>query len=77
MKKSFQKTLIAASVGAVMVAASMGAHAGTPGTTNLLFPYVTTQAGAFTFISIVNQNSLTAISCSIALHVFHQINHRS
>lgn len=55
MKKTFQKTLIAASVGAVLAAASVAAHAGTPATTNLLFPYITTKAGAFTFISISNQ----------------------
>ncbi|MBK7001878.1 MAG: hypothetical protein IPH35_18455 [Rhodoferax sp.] len=55
MKKSFQKTLAAASVGAVLAAVSMGAQAGTPGTTNLLFPYITTKAGAYTFISITNQ----------------------
>ena len=55
MKKTFQKTLIAASVGAVLAAASMVASAGTPGTTNLLFPYITTKASAYSFLSIVNQ----------------------
>jgi len=55
MKKTFQKTLIAASVGAVLAAASMVASAGTPGTTNLLFPFVTSKTGAYTFLSITNQ----------------------
>ncbi len=56
MKKTFQKTLIAASVGAALVSAGVASHAGgTPGTTNLLFPYITTKAGAYTFISISNQ----------------------
>jgi len=58
MKKTFQKTLIAASVGAVLAAASMVASAGTPGTTNLLFPYITTKASAYSFLSIVNQQGV-------------------
>lgn len=49
--KTFQKSLIAAA----LVAGSFAAVAGTAGTTNLLFPYVTTQAGTFTFISIAQQ----------------------
>ena len=62
MKKTFQKTLIAASVGAVLAAASVAAQAaGTPGTTNLLFPYITTKAGAYTFISISNQAGTSTI----------------
>ena len=56
MNKSFQKTLIAAA----LVAGSFAAVAGTPGTTNLLFPYVTTQTGAFTFISIAQQGGTSA-----------------
>lgn len=55
MKKTFQKSLIAASVGALLATASMVASAGTPGTTNLLFPYVTSKVGAYTFLSITNQ----------------------
>lgn len=57
MTTSFKKTLIAASVGAVLAAGSFSAIAGTAGTTNLLFPFITTEAGAFTFISISNQNA--------------------
>ena len=49
MKKTFQKTLI----GAALVAAGLSAVAGTRPTTNLLFPYVTTATGSYTFISIV------------------------
>jgi hypothetical protein len=59
MTTSFKKTLIAASVGAVLAAGSFAAIAGTPGTTNLLFPFITTENGAFTFISISNQNQTT------------------
>lgn len=62
MKKTFQKTLIAASVGAVLAVASIGASAGTTGTTNLLFPYITTATGSFTFISIVNQKGVAAVT---------------
>ncbi len=65
MKKTFQKTLIAASVGAVFAVASIGASAGTAGTTNLLFPYITTATGAYTFISIVNQKGTAA---TVPLH---------
>lgn len=54
MTKSFQKTLIAASVGVILAAGSFSANAGTPGTTNLLFPFITTETGSFTFISISN-----------------------
>jgi hypothetical protein len=56
MNNSFKKNLIAASVGAVLAAGSFAANAGTPGTSNLLFPYVTTATGSYTFISIVAQN---------------------
>lgn len=47
MKKSFQKTLIAASVGAVMMAA-----VGTASANSLLFPYFTTATGAQSVVSI-------------------------
>ena len=50
MKKSFQKSLIAASVGIVLAAGSFAANAAD----NLLFPYVTTKAGAYTFVSVSN-----------------------
>lgn len=60
MKNSFQKNLIAASVGAVLAAGSLAAHAGTAATTNLLFPYVTTATGSYTFISIVARGGVAA-----------------
>jgi hypothetical protein len=58
MNNSFKKNLIAASVGAVLAAGSFAANAGTPGTSNLLFPYVTTATGSYTFISIAAQNGV-------------------
>ena len=53
MKKTFQKTLIATA----LAAASVAAFAGTPATTNLLFPYITTETGAYTFVSISNRGN--------------------
>ena len=55
MKKSFQKSLIAASVGAVMFAA-----AGTASANSLLFPYFTTTSGAQSALSIVSNNNVAA-----------------
>jgi hypothetical protein len=55
MKKSFQKTLIAASVGAVMLAA-----AGTASANSLLFPYFTTVAGAQSILSITADGTTAA-----------------
>ena len=49
MKKSFQKSLIAASVGAVMFAA-----VGTASANSLLFPYFTTNSGAQSVLSLSN-----------------------
>ena len=49
MKKSFQKSLIAASVGAVMFAA-----AGTASANSLLFPFFTTASGAQSVLSLSN-----------------------
>ena len=49
MKKSFQKSLIAASVGAVMFAA-----AGTASANSLLFPFFTTNSGAQSALSIAS-----------------------
>ena len=49
MKKSFQKSLIAASVGAVMFAA-----AGTASANSLLFPFFTTNSGAQSVLSLSN-----------------------
>lgn len=56
MKKIFQKTLIAASVGAVLAVGSLSAAAASRNTTNLLFPYITSKTGAYTFISMVSAN---------------------
>ena len=55
MKKSFQKSLIAASVGAVMFAA-----AGTASANSLLFPYFTTASGAQSALSIAS-NAVPAV----------------
>ncbi|MEO7952804.1 MAG: hypothetical protein ABIR35_01750 [Polaromonas sp.] len=60
MKKSFHKSLIAASVGAVMLAA-----AGTASANSLLFPYFTTNAGAQSVLSLSNTGTTPA---SEALH---------
>ena len=49
MKKSFQKSLIAASVGAVMFAA-----VGTASANSLLFPFFTTASGAQSVLSLSN-----------------------
>ena len=54
MKKSFQKTLIAASVGAVMFAA-----VGTASANSLLFPYFTTATGAQSVLSLSNTGAST------------------
>ena len=55
MKKSFQKSLIAASVGAVMFAA-----AGTASANSLLFPYFTTATGAHSVLSIASNSTVAA-----------------
>ena len=55
MKKSFQKSLIAASVGAVMFAA-----AGTASANSLLFPYFSTAAGAQSVLSLSNTGTAPA-----------------
>ena len=60
MKKSFQKSLIAASVGAVMFAA-----VGTASANSLLFPYFTTVAGAQSVLSLSNTGTAPATQ---ALH---------
>jgi hypothetical protein len=64
MKKTFQKTLVAASVGAVLAMGSMAAQAAD----NLLFPYITTKTGAYTFISISNNGNLSG---SNPYHVYY------
>lgn len=56
MKKTFQKTLIAASVGAVLAASSLVASAAD----NVLFPFVTSKAGAYTFVSLANNGAAIA-----------------
>jgi|GEM_PF-1212697 len=56
MKKSFQKSLIAASVGAVMFAA-----AGTASANSLLFPYFTTASGAQSVLSISSNASANGL----------------
>ena len=55
MKKSFQKSLIAASVGAVMFAA-----VGTASANSLLFPYFSTAAGAQSVLSLSNTGTAPA-----------------
>lgn len=60
MKKTFQKTLIAASVGIVMLSA-----AGTASANSLLFPYFTTATGAQSVLTITASSSVSATE---ALH---------
>ena len=55
MKKSFQKSLIAASVGAVMFAA-----VGTASANSLLFPFFTTATGAQSVLSLSNTGTAPA-----------------
>jgi hypothetical protein len=58
MKKTFQKSLIAASVGAVLATSSLVANAAD----NVLFPFVTSKAGAYTFVSLANNGAAPAAS---------------
>lgn len=51
MKKAFQKSLLVAAVSATLATASFAMEIGS---TNLLFPFVTTNTGAFTFITLNN-----------------------
>jgi len=55
MKKTFQKSLIAAAVGVTM----SGAFAASVGTSNILFPYISTGANAVTLITLVNGGTAT------------------
>jgi len=55
MKKTFQKTLIAASVGIVMLSA-----AGSASANSLLFPYFTTTTGAQSVLSLSSNTTATA-----------------
>lgn len=52
MKKTFQKSLLVAAVAASLASVSMAAEVGT---TNLLFPYVSSGASAFTFLTVSNR----------------------
>jgi len=61
MKKTFQKTLIAASVGIVMLSA-----AGTASANSLLFPYFTTTTGAQSVLSLSVNN--TASTTAEVIH---------
>jgi hypothetical protein len=58
MTKTFQKTLIAASIGAVLAASSMVANAAD----NVLFPFVSSKAGAYTFVSLANTGAAPVAS---------------
>lgn len=65
MKKTFQKTLVAAAI----ASASLLAHAGTPATTNLLFPFISTKDSAQTFLSIVARDTTGAVAVNTAIPV--------
>lgn len=71
MNKTFKKTLIAATVGAVLASASMFAQAGggSPATTNLLFPFISTKDSAVTFLSIVARDTTGAVAVGTAAPV--------
>jgi len=61
MKKTFQKSLLVAAMG-VAALASTAVNAGSYGTTNVMFPYITTSSSAFTFIT------LTGVGAAGAAH---------
>jgi hypothetical protein len=63
MKKTFQKTLIAASVGIVMLSA-----AGTASANSLLFPYFTTTAGAQSVLSLTSNNTAAGATFTENIH---------
>lgn len=68
MKKTFQKTLVAAAVASASFVALAGG--GTPATSNLLFPYITTKASAQTFLSIVARDAtLPAVGTARPVHI--------
>lgn len=56
MKKAFQKSLLVAAMG-VAALASTTANAGSYGTQNVFFPYITTASTAFTFITLANNGT--------------------
>ena len=66
MKKTFQKTLIAASVGVVMLSA-----AGTASANSLLFPYFTTMAGAQSVLTLTNTNTAAAATANALHYVYN------
>jgi hypothetical protein len=66
MKKTFQKTLIAASVGVVMLSA-----AGTASANSLLFPYFTTVAGAQSVLTLTNTNTAAAATANALHYVYN------
>jgi len=66
MKKTFQKTLVAGSIGLL---AATSAFAGNPGTTNLLFPFISTVDTAQTFLSIVARDVTAALPVGTAAPV--------
>jgi hypothetical protein len=66
MKKAFQKTLVAGSIGLL---AATAAIAGTPGTSNLLFPFISTVDTTQTFLSIVARDTTAALPVGTAAPV--------
>ena len=66
MKKAFQKTLVAGSIGLL---AATSAFAGTPGTSNLLFPFISTVDTAQTFLSIIARDGSAALPVGTAAPV--------
>ena len=66
MKKAFQKTLVAGSIGLL---AATAAIAGTPGTSNLLFPFISTVDTTQTFLSIVARDVGAALPVGTAAPV--------
>jgi len=63
MKKTFQKTLIAAAAGVAMMSA-----VGTASANSLLFPYFTTTSGAQSVLSISGNTSIVGTSGKETLH---------
>jgi hypothetical protein len=69
MKTTFQKTLVAA----VVASASLVAHAGggTPATSNLLFPFISTKDSAQTILSVIARDTTgtKAVGTKIPVHI--------
>jgi len=66
MKKTFQKTLIAASVGIVMLSA-----AGTASANSLLFPYFTTTTGAQSVLSLTTGTTVPGAGGEVLHYVYN------